>query len=120
MAKVSPCFYNEAGELLAPYSLDLKQAEPRIGGIPEKEPGFYYTFAFSAPTRRELAAKRRRFIDEMAPIPRMTVLSEQEYTTQLDSFVRHGIKLVYAIELENPPAIPHSPYWRLLMGADGN
>lgn len=111
--KVSPCIYNADGELMAPRELDVKLASATPGGTPSKEEGFYHTFKFEARTKAELASKRRRFIEEMAPVPRCAVLSEREYTVRMDSFVRHGLDLLYVIETAEGPAAPQDPHWWL-------
>lgn len=111
--KVSPCFYNEAGELMAPRELDVKLASATPGGTPSKEEGFYHTFKFEGRTPAELEAKRRRFIEEMASVPRCMVLSTKEYTVQMDSFVRYGLDVLYAVEKAEGASAPQDPHWWL-------
>lgn len=96
--QVSPTFYNAAGELMAPDPLDVKMGTATPGGHPETEPGFYYDFKFDATSPAELAAKRARFFDVMNAVPGFMALAVRDYTVTLDTFVRHGLEVLYAVE----------------------
>lgn len=111
--KISPCIYNDAGELMAPRELDVKLTTTVPGGRPSLEAGFYHAFAFVGKTERERDQKRQRFIEEMAAIPRSMILSADEYTVKMDSFVRHGLKLIYVIETAEGASTPQDPHWWL-------
>lgn len=96
--KISSTFYNDAGELMAPHSIDVKLAPMSLGGHPTLDEGFYHLFKFEGRTQREREEKYRRFFTSMNAIPGYMTLSQRAYTVQMDSFVRYGVEVMYVIE----------------------
>jgi hypothetical protein len=102
--KISATFYNDAGELMAPRPLDMTLASVTPGGIPSIEAGFYHRFKFEGRTQKELDAKSRRFFENMRAVPGYSTLVLRPYTVEMGSYVRHGLDVVYAVELTHRPA----------------
>lgn len=96
--KISPTFYNDAGELMAPLSVDVKLAPVTPGGTPTLEAGFYHRFKFEGLTERERDAKTRRFFAEMSSVPGYMTLVQRPYTVRMDSYVRYGLDVMYVVE----------------------
>jgi hypothetical protein len=96
--KVSPTFYSPVGELMAPDALDVKMNTAVPGGNPDLEPGFYYDFKFETVTAAERAQKRARLFEIMNAIPGFMALAVREYQVTMDTFVRYGFEMLYAIE----------------------
>lgn len=96
--KISSTFYNAAGELMAPRQLDVTLSSVTPGGIPSIEEGFYHRFKFEGRTKAELEQKSRRFFDEMGAVQGFQALIVRPYTVEMDSFVRHGLDVVYVVE----------------------
>jgi len=111
--KISPTFYNEAGELMAPREVDVNSVAVFPGGKPTKEEGFYHRFMFHGATPAERAAKRERFFAEMGSVPRLMVLSIREYTAEIGTFKRYGVDVIYAIESPEGASKPNEPLWFL-------
>lgn len=104
--RISPTFYSAAGELMAPDPLDVKMRSAVPGGRPETEPGFYYDFKFVAETPRQLETKREEFFAYMKTVPGFISLATRDYAVRMDSFVRVGLEVVYAVE---SPAAASAP-----------
>ena len=96
--KISPTHYNEAGELMAPRPFDVDRVTVTPGGRPSLDPGFYHRFKFEGRTPAEREAKTRRFFAEMAEVPGYMRLALREYEVRMDTFVRYGLDVLYAIE----------------------
>lgn len=111
--KISPTFYNEAGELLAPRELDVKSVPVTPGGTPTTDAGYYHRFMFDGATPAELAAKRERFFAEIGSVAGSMILSVTEYTSEIGRHVRHGVDVVYAVESAQGAAQPNDPLWFL-------
>jgi len=101
--KISPTFYNNDGELLAPLPIDVKMANSTLGGIPAVEAGFYYLFAFEGRTKADYRAKYERFFRNMQAVAGYMTLTQREYKVEMDSFVRYGVEVLYAVEDANGP-----------------
>lgn len=97
--KISEVFYNDAGELMAPRPMDVKLGSVTPGGIPSTEAGFYHRFKFEGKTQAELQAKAERFSAEMRSVPGYSKLVARPYTVKMDSYVRHGLDVLYAVEV---------------------
>lgn len=96
--KISPTFYNDAGELMAPLSVDVKLRSVTPGGTPTLEAGFYHRFKFEGHTEKERDTKSRRFFTEMSSVPGYMTLVQRPYTVRMDSFVRYGLDVMYVVE----------------------
>jgi len=96
--KISATFYNDAGELMAPRLIDVTLGSVTPGGRPSIEAGFYHRFKFEGRTEAELEAKADRFAGEMASVPGYSTLVLRPYIVRMDSYVRYGIDVLYAVE----------------------
>jgi hypothetical protein len=104
--KISQTFYNDAGELMAPRPLDVKLGAVTPGGKPSLDAGFYHRFKFEGRTEAELESKRQRFFAEMQSLPGYMSLVVRPYTVCMDSFVRYGVDVLYAIEAATDEPAP--------------
>lgn len=84
--KISPTFYNAAGELMAPREVDVNSMAIFPGGKPTKAEGFSHRFMFHGATLAERAAKGARFFAEMGRIPRLMIPSIEESTAPIGSY----------------------------------
>lgn len=113
--KISPTFYNEAGELMAPHEADLNIAGScSPGGHPSKDAGWYHRFKFEAATEAEREAKLRRYVREMHAVPNCMILTLEKYKVTIGSFVRYGVDSLYAIEAGDGQTPGYDPRWRML------
>ncbi|MCY1718559.1 hypothetical protein OVA26_16605 [Microbacterium sp. SL62] len=96
--KISPTFYNEDGELLAPRSIDVKRTRALPGGPITIDEGFYHLIKLEGRTARELADARQRFIDTLSTARTGRVVEVREYQVTMDSYVRKGLEIAYVVE----------------------
>jgi hypothetical protein len=104
--KISRTHYNDAGELMAPRTFDVSRLTVTPGGRPTTEAGFYHRFKFEGRTKAELADKTKRFFAEMIALPGYMTLTSREYEVRLDSYLRFGLDVLYAVEAPTDTATP--------------